>query len=366
MLNFSNVEEPLFMFHKYSDYLFPIYVVGGILSYVTCISNIYVIASLWQRTYSPHTILIIGLCLANGLAALYTYGLQPLLKLQISSDGYFSEIYFLSFKLERVCSVFVYVSEVSNTLYFVSLLLTAALGIQTVVSYELLEETRCHWRQKIKTATICSLCFVVPFSLNIHKFSSLRVEAEYFDFYSVKCISCRARYNSPVIATKYAILYYYILVDIILPTVLYVVILCSGLFIIRRILKTQSGTTSTWILTVDGRFNAIVAFVLIIYTLCNIPTMVMRILHILGHENVFPSNIYPDKTISIFMDFRSDIPYVFQTSISGKQFVRDFGEFIFVFFLTEVTQFLMQMISYMLTSVFIYLFISKWKLFDNK
>jgi hypothetical protein len=100
----------LFMFHKYSDYLFTIFVIGGILSYVTCIYNIYVIASLWQRTYSPHKILIIGLCLANGLAALSTCGLQPLLKLQISSDGYFSEIYFLFFKLERVCSVFVYVS----------------------------------------------------------------------------------------------------------------------------------------------------------------------------------------------------------------------------------------------------------------
>ena len=31
MLNFSKVEEPLFMFHKYSDYLFPIFVIGSIL-----------------------------------------------------------------------------------------------------------------------------------------------------------------------------------------------------------------------------------------------------------------------------------------------------------------------------------------------
>lgn len=355
------------MFHIYSDYLFPIFVVGGILSYATCISNIYTIASLWQRSYSPHKILILGLCLANGLAALCTCGLQPLLKLQISSDGYFIEIYFLSFKLERVCSVFVYVSEVSNTLYVVSLSLTAAIGIQTVLFYEFPEENRCHLRQKIKTATVCSLCFVVPFSLNIHKFSSLRVEEGYFNFYSVKCISCRAHYNSPVIATKYAILYYYILVDIILLTVLYVVILCSGLFIIRRILKTQSGTTSTWIPKVDGRFNEMVALVLIICMICNIPTMVMRILHFLGHENVFPSNIYPDKIISIFMDFRPDIPYVFQTSISGKQFLRDFGEFIFVFFLTEVTKCFMQMISYMLTSVFFfYLYLNGNYLTINK
>ena len=351
MLNFSNVEEPLFMFHKYSDYLFPIFVIGGILSYATCIYNIYVIASLWQRTYSPHKILILGLCLANGLAALSTCGQQPLLKLQISSDGYFSEIYFLFFKLERVCSVFVYVSEVSNTLYFVSLLLTAALGIQTVISYEFPEENRWNLRQKIKTTIVCSLCFVVPFSLNFHKFSSLRVKADYFNFYSVKCISCRARYNSPIIATKYIILYYHILVDIILPTGLYFVILCSGLIIIHRLLKTQSGTTSTWIRTVDGRFNTMVALVLIICTICNIPAMAMRMLHFLGHENVFPSNIYPDKIISIFVDFRSDIPYVFQTSISGKQYLDDFVKFIFVSFLTEVTQCFMQMVSYMSTSV---------------
>jgi hypothetical protein len=84
--------------------------------------------------------------------------------------------------------------------------------------------------------------------------------------------------------------------------------------------------------------------------------MAMRILHFLGHENVFPSNIYPDKIISIFMDFRSDIPYVFQTSISGKQYLDDFEKFIFVFFLTEVTQCFMQIVSYMSTSVCFYLY----------
>jgi hypothetical protein len=63
-------------------------------------------------------------------------------------------------------------------IYMLSLLLTAALGIQTVISYEFPEENRWNLRQKIKTTIVCSLCFVVPFSLNFHKFSSLRVKAE--------------------------------------------------------------------------------------------------------------------------------------------------------------------------------------------
>ena len=47
-----------------------------------------------------------------------------------------------------------------GTLYFVSLLLTAALGIQTVISYEFPEENRWNLRQKLKQQ-LCVRCVLL-------------------------------------------------------------------------------------------------------------------------------------------------------------------------------------------------------------
>lgn len=347
--NLSNIEDALFMFNSFSESLYYISFGNTILSNAGLILNIILCVLLFRVQHFQWKVLIQILCAGNGLGAACANGLLTFSNFKESTDGYFTEFYLFSRILHNSCKTFIYISEVQGIFHLISLLLASILGINALCSIY-------HVRYRfhitgIKFVLLAGFSFLMICFIKCHKFSSLRMKTTYYDFNSVKCILCQSRYDSPIVMTKYVISHYHVLIDLLLPMSLWVLIVLSVIMISNKLSWKEA-------VAISGRkencyySQSLILLVLIICAICELPSLLMQGLRVLGNNQTFPSDIYPDRTLSVFVDYRTNVQYSFSTSISGKPFLEDYGKYVFLFFITEITQNVMLFTSYMSSFVF--------------
>ncbi|XP_052069226.1 uncharacterized protein LOC127708390 [Mytilus californianus] len=340
--NTSNLGGDFFMFKNFSNYIHLISVANGILSLSGFILNAVL---LFRVPYSPWKVLVQILCLVNGLGALSLNAILMFLTFKDSTDGYYTEVYLLSWKINRHCSLFLFMLEIQEMLSLTSLQLCACISITMAVS---IFHVRHYFQLTTrKSLVLCGLMFLVMCAINIHKFSSIRINSTFYEFNSLRYFQCRARHEIPVLMAKYFHLYYHVFVKLILPMSLWGIIFLFMVLIMYKLFwmksfnsgKVRNSTCYKWI-----------SLILIICALCGISSLYMQGLHFLGNKAEFQSNIHIDQTVSVFRELK--MQYTFCTSITEQLKTENYEKNSILFFTTETTQSFVQFMSYMFTSIF--------------
>lgn len=331
------------MFKNYSNYIHLISVAKGILSLSGFILNTVL---LFRVPNSPWKGLVQVLCLVNGLGAVSLNAIPMFFTFKDSTDGYYTEVYVSSWQIQRHCLVFLVILEIREMLSLASLQVCACISIMMTVS---IYHKRLYLQLTTrKTLVLCGMTFLFMCSINIHKFSSLRISSTFSQSNSLICFQCRALYDSPVLMTKNFHLYYYVFVKLILPVSLwgmifiFVFLIMYKLFWVKSAIsgKVRNSTCFKWI-----------SLILISCAMCGISSLYIQGVHTLGNEAESQSNKYPDQTISVFREF--EMQYTFSTSIAEKLFLTEnYKKNAHLFFMNETIQTCVHFISYIFTSIF--------------
>lgn len=373
--NISSIDGQLFMFNKYYESLNFINRVDNVLSISAIFVNITVMYVLLVRKLSKWTVILSVLCLVNMLGSLCLSGLDPILQYKHSSDSYFTEVYLFSDEVERPCSLFINTSELEEYFHFVATLLVMFLAT--------LENLKMRPRKQFpditnkKTAIICVLCFVISYAVNFHKFSSLRIETNVFTSHSFDGYLCRAPYNTPILSSKYFIYFYHLAFDLIFPimalTVNFVLIrnlwraissienVVIGKYIrwqpVRNCIITSLRNGMDFFKTGSRQYRhndtKLIIMLLAVFLVSEVPILFLRALVYLGNNSPFPANIYPDKALTVLIDKGSKPLFSFQTVLSGEPLLKNYDEYISLFFSIEILARYSKAIGYMCTAVFL-------------
>jgi hypothetical protein len=155
------------------NHLRPVYVLGSIVSYLAIIFNIFIVGILCQNLFfSPSTVLIQGLALADGLTALFTYGFEPFFVSKYDENFY---LLLKSVTSEEVranvfvtlgypdCKFYLLTNHLAECCHLISVCFTMCIGLQKVVAMRFPIWTRI--KLTVWKSVICS---VLSFSFISH------------------------------------------------------------------------------------------------------------------------------------------------------------------------------------------------------
>lgn len=243
--------------------------VGCVLSYVAVVVNVIVFTILCRKTLvSPATIMMQGLALADGLTAFCSYGLEPLYlqKYKRMSKGYASvSSWFLEYPY---CAVYVFMSQLVESFHFVSILLTACLGIQKVVSIRFPIWTKCHLTIK-KTLVVSVVCYAVSAMATFPRYLAVRMSHYMSNFHTFCNIEPRS--TSMV---HYSMVFYF-LVHPVLLILLSMLMFASTAYISYKLLTNRFSGRHSRRSKNEEKSVMLVIFVLMIFMMTELPRLVI-------------------------------------------------------------------------------------------
>ena len=162
----------------------PILIAGAGISYLAVIFNIFILIIFCQRKFlSPATVLMQGLAISDCLAALFTYGFEPVFFTRygkskfiematMNSNTTIARIVTLDFPY---CRLHVFVYQIAECCHMMSALITAAIGIQKAIVIKFPIWSR-HNLTKKQSCICCLICYSIAISIHMPVYLSTDVK----------------------------------------------------------------------------------------------------------------------------------------------------------------------------------------------
>lgn len=249
-------------------YLLDVITVGYIISYVSIIFNIATFLILNRKNlFSPATILMQGLAVADGITTFASYGLEPLFQSQykcqydISCDCQMCDLSY------PFCSVAVHLSILSMTFHTIAYMMTTSLGMQKVLAIQYPFWTKYHLTKR-KTFIWSVLTFLLPIIISFPRHFAINFQnGEQFEG---KCAMIMA--SSGVL--EYTSIYYLLIQTLILACCCLIMIL-STIFISYKLITNQFRGRMTEQRKQERRSVIMIVIVLLVFLLSEVPILIL-------------------------------------------------------------------------------------------
>ncbi|VDI56521.1 Hypothetical predicted protein [Mytilus galloprovincialis] len=248
------------------NYLLDLYRAGSVISYISVLLNIVILAILCRKTLRlPATILMQGLAAADLLTAFSCYGLQPIFQSKYVCNLDFK--FYQCYLPYPYCSISPHLSILSFTFHNVSSMITACLGIQKVIAILFPVWTK-NQLTKQKAAICCVMCFLLSIAIGIPRHFSIWSENlnDFADF-------CLVQSGGDDILEYSSVTY--LLIQTVLLTSCCLVMLISTIFIVYKLLTNKFRGQMTEQRRQERRSVAMVIVVLMMFIITEVPKVIV-------------------------------------------------------------------------------------------
>ena len=162
----------------------PILIAGAVISYLAVVFNIFILIIFCQRKFlSPATVLMQGLAICDCLAALFTYGFEPVFVTRYGKSKFIEMATMNSnFTMARTvtldfpyCRLHVFVYQIAECCHMMSSLITAGIGIQKAIVIKFPIWARNNLTKK-QSCMYCLICYSIAISIHIPVYLSTDVK----------------------------------------------------------------------------------------------------------------------------------------------------------------------------------------------
>lgn len=238
-------------------------VAGSVLSCIAVVFNVSVFLLMCRkRLFSPCTIIMQGLALADCFTALTSYCLEPLYQ------SLYFDLYTQNTLVYPYCILYVNLSQLVDSFHLLSLMLTACLGVQRVIAIKFPIWTR-HHMTKFKAVVCCLVCLVITLSVSIPRHLALVFEKYFYG-------QCVVTYRN-VDLIKYTTITYQFIHAALLVLLSLVMIICTFYISLKLLANRFRGRQSSTSVLVERKSAMMIIIVLVIFLIAEVPQLFINI-----------------------------------------------------------------------------------------